>query len=186
MSLIDSTYFIREIHIAGLSNTVDSTNSLLSGFITKYEARYLKELMGETMYNEFIAGLKEDPISDKWINLKNKIVFADTKESPIANYVYFFYQKNLTTTTSGIGETRNSSENSDRASAYKKMVDSWNEMVKWNYDVVKFINDNIADYPDYKPEYPERYFDQYPFSFFWGVYFCHTRELFTYKNSLGL
>jgi hypothetical protein len=178
MSLIDSTYFVDEILIAGLENTVDSTGSKLSSFITKYEARFLKELLGKDLYNAFITGLEEDPIQQKWLDLKNELVNDTTKESPIANYVYYYYSRNKATETVGFGEIQPNTENGIMANAVQKQTRAWNEMVDWNKQVIDFINDNISDYPEFKPSD----------TFFCGKYYgCYsTREILCYKNSLGI
>lgn len=182
MPLIDSTYFVDEIQIAGLENTVDSTGSKVSGFINKYETRYLKELLGDDLYNSFIAGLAEEPVLPKWTALLNQLVNNETKESPIANYIYYYYSRNKATETVGIGEMKPNTENGSMASAVQKQVRAWNEMVDWNFEVAKFISENEDDYGP----------------FIWINYHFHNddildsigvrckTELFRKKNTLGL
>lgn len=167
MSLIDSTYFRAELLIAGLSNTIDGNATRLTSFINKYEARYLKDLLGDDLYAEFISGITVDPIDAKWIDLQNKIVNSTTKESPIANYVYYYFQRDATTSTVGVGESNQISENANSASSVDKQIRAWNEMVDYNRKLVKFIQENKADYPSY------------------DNYFYYYSELFIYKNSIG-
>lgn len=178
MPIIDSTYFINEILIAGLSNTVDSTGSKLSGFIEKYETRFLKELLGKTLLDEFKSGLEEDPVPVKWVDLKNILANNSTKESPIANYVYYWYMRNKSTETASIGEIKPNTENGSMASSVQKQVRSWNEMVDWNFEVLEFIKDNIIDYPSFNPA--NGFYHGY------GFYRCYHNELFIRQNTLNI
>lgn len=180
--IIDSTYFINEIFIAGQANSVDvnSSRSKLSGFIAKYESRYLTEILGKDLYSDFKAGLESDPVPQKWIDLRDALANDATKESPIANYVYYWFLRSQTTTTTGIGETKQLSENADRASSIDKQVRAWNEMVDLNFEVLGFLNDNIIDYPLYYPNGPVYYFrPDYRFR-------CYSLRLFEYQNTLNL
>lgn len=179
MSLIDASYFVNELDIPGQSNTVDSTGSALSSFIVKYETRYLKELLGLELYAEFQAGLLVDPIEQKWIDLRNALRNETTKESPIANYVYYWWMRNNVSHTASIGEVVPVAENSQRTSPVGKMVRAWNEMVNLNREIVPTMD---ANYLSYTPIYGWQngwYLDgQY-----WGV---HNPEIFYYQNTLNL
>lgn len=147
--LIDSSYFINEIFIAGQANSVDveSSRSKLSGFIAKYEPRFLDEFLGHDLKIAFLDGLQIQPIPEKWQNLKNILVNEETKESPIANYVYFFYKRNEVTTTTGVGEFNQLSENAERASSIDKQVMAWNEMLDLSFKIYDFLKNNQSDYP---------------------------------------
>lgn len=176
MSLIDATYFVNELDIPGQSNTVDSTGSALSSFIVKYETRYLKELLGLDLYAEFQAGLLIDPIEQKWIDLRNGLRNETTKESPIANYVYYWWMRNHASRTSAIGEVVPVAENSERTSPIGKMVRAWNEMVDWNYEVLDILTVDVL----------ESYFPLYKDCYGPGYYRNQTPELFTHQNTLNL
>ena len=189
MSLIDVTYFFDEIFIAGLENTIDTTSVKITGFIKKYEARYLNKFMGKIMYDEFMAGLLVNPIPPKWIDLKNQLADSDTLESPIANYVYFWYQENLVTNSVGIGETKPKSENSNLASVLQKQMRSWNEMVRFTYKVQEFIQKNSTDYPDFNPETDYRFGTNIGLTYdyqFRNYNYFYLNELFIFKNAMGL
>lgn len=177
MQLIDVSYFVGEIFIPGLENTVDSTNSQILGFIKKYEAKYLKDLLGETLYSEFVAGMSVEPIEQKWIDLADKLRDAETKESPIANYVYYWWKRNEVTDSVGIGEVKPQAENASPASAVHKMVRAWNEMVDWNYTFNSWIGSNLTVYPSHRPFYHQIEI---------GVWRCRKNDLFGKINSLNI
>lgn len=87
---------------------------------------------------------------EKWYNFYN---LASLKPAIIC-YVYYWFRRDAATSFSGTGEIVSNNENSTVVSPIAKMVDRWNEMVKNNYVVVKFINDNTTDYGAYySPEW---------------------------------
>ena len=181
--IINSTYFINEIFIAGQANSVDidSSRSKLSGFIAKYEPKFLNDLLGDVLYSEFKAGLTENPIPQKWTDLKNALANDTTKESPIANYVYYWYLRNASSTTVEAGESMQLTENANRVSSIDKQVRAWNEMVDLNKKVIIFLNENINDYPSYEPKCPLH------FGYKYGNYLlCRGYELLQHINSLNI
>ena len=159
MSLIDATYFGGEINIGQVETPPVSQN--LTWFIQKYEKDYLTLLLGETLYTDFIAGLLVDPIDAKWLALRNAILFTNPKESPIANYIYYWYTRSITTATVGIGQVKPAAENGTIVSFVTKQVRAWNEMVKWNYSIIRFLRENNADYPDWNEVRYWSWYNQY-------------------------
>jgi len=142
-NLIDNTYLVREISVP--HNTSPNVASVATEAIARYEPRYLKRVLGYTLwkavqaeidsgtytlYSELIEGAEFSfdynghTINTKWEGLVN-----DELESPIAYYVYYKYRKEIETINSGLGEKRSKGENSSNASALKKMVDAWNDCV---------------------------------------------------------
>ena len=177
MNLIDSTYFIGEINIAQADQIEVRDN--LDIFITKYQKRFLTLLLGETLYVEFMAGLKLDPIPAKWEALRDKLVDAETKESPIANYVYYWYIRDVTVQTVGVGQVKSKAENATIVSPAGKMVRAWNEMVQWNWLSVQYLRDNLDLYPDWSE------------TIYWSWYrsYCHYNRydsIFENINSLNI
>lgn len=142
-NLIDSTYFIRDINIPD-TETPDET-SVLDEAIARYEPIYLKKVLGYELWKAVQAEIDADvyivyadliegaefsfeynghTINTKWEGLINS-----EKESPIANFIYYKYRKEVETINASIGEKRQKGENSTDASALKKMVDAWNGCV---------------------------------------------------------
>lgn len=166
--LINATYFIGEINLPGLSEPANAENLLT--FITKYEKKFLQQLFGEDLYDLYVAGLAEDPVDEKWTALSAMLVDTDTKESPIANYVYYYFTRDMATLTANLGEVKPKGENASFASPIAKQVRAWNEMVDF---VWKFELDTDV-YPEWSG----------PYSHFSD--WCHSREIFHKINSLGL
>lgn len=170
MPLIDASYFIGGINLPNISQPAVLEN--LDVFINKYEKKFLKLLLGDALYDLFIAGIAEDPIAEIWTDLKSLLVNSQDKESPIANYVYYYYTRDRATQTVGMGEVKPSGENGSIASPVTKQVRAWNEMV----DFVRGFELDMEIYPEWvKPcEY-----SHYPYR--WAL-----NEIYHKINSLGL
>jgi hypothetical protein len=159
MSLITPNNFEGKFTIANITEQYVSDNVQLC--IDDYEPKLLTYLLGEDLYNELLAGLE----------LLNKVIPS------IKCYVYWKYQEENATQTTGTGETNNNNQNSTQTSPIKKMVDRWNEMVVNNRDVVRFIQDHTSDYGDY-----------YQVAYGWP-YHCYNRvvrNIFCEQNTFGI
>lgn len=71
------------------------------------------------------------------------------KKSLIANYVYYWYQRNNHTQTATTGENKAVNENSTIASPALKLVRAWNEMSAWICDLVDYLNARKDDYTEW-------------------------------------
>lgn len=71
------------------------------------------------------------------------------KKSLIANYVYYWYQRNNHTQTATTGENKAVNENSTAASPALKMVRAWNEMSAWICELVDYLNAKKDDYTEW-------------------------------------
>jgi hypothetical protein len=165
--LIDRTYFIGELNIPNTSNA--AVGSLLDLFIEKYEAKFLTEVLGYELYNAFKAGLLEEPIPQKWTDLKNGVEYTDQtgrtrlwpglitqppadKQSPIANYVYYWYIRNNHSQTAAMGEVKSQNENAVTHSPALKMTRAWNEMSGWVCDLKDYLDSKKSDYPEWESQ----------------------------------
>lgn len=61
-----------------------------------------------------------------WVGLVNS-----QKQSPLANYSYFMYQRNNTTQTTAPGEVKVFAQNAVSANAYNKSKMAWDQMAGW-------------------------------------------------------
>ena len=141
MSLIDSTYFIGGINLPGGSLTGDLSD--IDAYITMYEKEALIDLLGYTLYKDFIANPTDtrwtrfsagyeytveyggDTHSIKWNGLVN-----DEKVSLLAYYIYYKYVEFHVTHTSGFGELLQNSENASKISITQKRVNAWNRFIE--------------------------------------------------------
>lgn len=159
MSFLEDTYFRGELLIPNLhtfsgpsavNNVIAAQQKLLDIFISKYEKKFLTELLGYDLYEKFVKETHESDIKDvlpEWKMLKNKLFNSKEWISPAANYVYYWYMANNMSSTSGIGEVRALTNNAELTSPIPKMIKAWNEMVDMNKEFEMWIvNNNVYDY----------------------------------------
>jgi len=141
MTLIDKTYFIGEINIAQLSQP--AVQQSLAVFINKREPEYLEKALGYAFATEFAAGLAVEEPAQKWIDLRDGVEYINEcghtkkwkgftnsiKQSPIANYIYYWHMRDNVTFTAGTGEKEGKADNASNATPNIKMFRAWNEMV---------------------------------------------------------
>ena len=158
MSLIDYTYFIRDISVPIVAASSSDTHYVkLNDSITRYENDVLKSLLGYTYWKEMTDAYaksildKEDEnyaaLPTKWDELINGTdlefeyygrtvttywngLINSDKISLLAYYVYFYHRLYGQTSYTGLGETKAKGENSVSVSGGEKMIWAWNKMVK--------------------------------------------------------
>lgn len=152
---IDRTYFIGELNIPDN----EATNSLLDLYIEKYEKEFLQRLLGITVYNDLVTAYSSTPYDQKWIDLIEGKTYsyygtdysyfgiapgfqgtAFFRESPIANFIYYWFMRGTETQTTSGGEVKTKNENSINTGAGMKVTKAWNEMSKWECDFRQYIN----------------------------------------------
>lgn len=188
---IDTTYFEGELSMGQITSA--PVIAAVNLFIQKYEDDLLTKLLGYELYKAYKAGIAVTPTPDvKWTELRdgkeytnsngrllkwNGLKFSNgsLKQSLIANYVYFQYLKDNISFTMGAGEAKPKSSSSDNVNPYPKMVRAWNEMVEWNWQLIEFLDEHEATYPEWDN-------DGYPF---YGYYGRAIEEL-TFKNRIGI
>lgn len=163
MSLIDQSYFVGELNI---TSSTTGAMERINFFIAKYEKEYLMKVLGVDCYNDFMAGITNEP----WLSLKNGKDFINQqgrlehyfglansdKKSPLANYVYYHYQQDSFTQTAAIGEVQSKAENAMLVSPANKMAAAWNDMVKQTSVLVDFLYVNNSLYPKFNIAYLDR------------------------------
>lgn len=97
---------------------------------------------GEQFFAQFED--RTDPINSTDIS---------TALSPIANYVYYWYRRAGATQYTGIGEVRTNAENSANQDPNQKMASAWNEMHRWIWEFIEFMDTNVALTPQVYPEW---------------------------------
>lgn len=151
MTITSVDDFKAERNIPQISNP--GVRAKLQDFIDKYEPKYLKALLGNTLAAEFTTGLipvqvtpPTDPptylpIDAKWLFIRDNTELKNM----LVDYIYYWYIRNDVTFTAGTGETKSANENSTRVSSADKQASAWNEAAKLarEFDLDKSI------YPDY-------------------------------------
>lgn len=181
MNLIDYTYFSRDLFIAQRSQ--QEVREVIDLYIESRQPELLIKLLGNDLYQEFITGLGQDPVEQKWVELKSLLINEDLKISMIANYVFVSILEDETTENTGIGVVKTEGENSSKASPVYKIVKSWNRMIDMICEFDKKIRESDFDYPNYKfmnsgSPCPNRKYH---------VCGCRSEHTsFKYRNTLGL
>ena len=83
------------------------------------------------------------------INVSNVPIVA-IPDSPIADYVYYYWLKQQHTQTAGIGEVKPQGQNSKPVSPKHKAAKAWNDMVEKSFKLYEFLKLNSTVYPEYQ------------------------------------
>lgn len=155
---LTTSYFVGELIIPNLtSTTAAGTANIaeLQWFINTYEKEFLKYLLGDNLYDEFVAGIAVAEPLAKWTNLKNQIYDGTNFISPAAGYVYFFFRRNRFTITMGSSEVKPLHENGETVGHAAKQVMAWNNMVKQCEDIWEWLEESTqaAIYTTYSDEF---------------------------------
>jgi len=156
------TDFVGQISIPN-SAPSDTEGANLALFIAKYEAKFLTDVLGYKMAQDFTTAIALNPTSGVWFDLWKGAEFTDTygrlnkwcgfrnNDSllSIANYIYVQYIEQTQTSTTGLGEKRTETTNAVAATPIWKICQAWNDMVDLNRVLNDFLVVNQADYPDY-------------------------------------
>ncbi len=67
MALINASYFNGEINIPNTDKP--AVLDLLNQFIDKYETQFLKKVLGFGFYNDFMLGLQQVTVEQRWVDL---------------------------------------------------------------------------------------------------------------------
>lgn len=140
-TIVQPSDFIGEIQIA--NKTQSDVSADLAYFIAKYQAKFLKELLGESFFALFDTGMNADPQEARFVTLAQQLTSA------CADYIFYYYQRDQVTQTVGVGNVQTKAANAVVTSGGKKLSRAWNEMVGYVYGVIKFITDNPDIYPEY-------------------------------------
>lgn len=74
------------------------------------------------------------------------------KESPIANYVYYWFIRNNHSQTATMGEVKSTNENAVFHSPALKMTKAWNEMSEWIRELSDYLDSKKTDYPEWEKQ----------------------------------
>lgn len=153
--LIDYTYFEQDpTYIAGIDVKSGCTPTgaaqeivrNVESCIRRYEPKFLRMLLGIYVAENI----------DKYPEIAAKIANTDTKQSPIAKYIYFYYLREHVAFNSMAGEKIKMTDNSRAASPWYRLVPLWNEMV----DECHQLAGSLCGETDVKPDYSSDIFEK--------------------------
>ncbi len=157
---ISLQYFTRSLFLPNSDANKPEGQQLLA-FIAQYEPEFLDKFFGVTL-----AGLVQAEINTptgvgvvsnlvngvtftnsanvvkKWVGLKNTTTYI----SPIANYVYYLVQQVRDTSSTGIGEMMQQTQNATRTNAGAKTTFAWNQMVDYLLVLDEYIIQNKSQF----------------------------------------
>lgn len=163
--IIDGTYFIGAINIAGLGQR--DRQRAMDVFIEQSEPDYLRGVLGVPLYNAFKTGVEADEPQQRWEKLTTGDTYVDAngvtqqwtgfinpeKKSPIAYYVFVQYNNGNATTNTVSGEKTNGITGMANQSAHQKNLKAWFEMVELNCKLVDYLRNKKVDGVPVYPEY---------------------------------
>lgn len=121
------------------ADVYDAGASKLDKAIKKHEKAYLRLLLGRELYAEYITS----PEDAKWDALNALLYDTENLESPIANYIYFWYLDENIGTYDGSLFLTTKHENSNNHSVIYNQIKAWNEMVGMNEPILTYLARNI-------------------------------------------
>jgi hypothetical protein len=143
-------------------------NAKIQDYIDRYEPRYLKELFGVTLFNEFMSdldsGIPQSPNFQKifypfsedlgsyyysWnsFQVHNTILDSEGLKEMLKGFIYFEYAKDLFNQMTPYGQTKPLSENSEVVNTiFSTMYNRYNEAVRTYSTIQQYImlNQGIA------------------------------------------
>lgn len=161
---------------------LDLVGTNLTKYIDKYEPKLIKDVLGNDLYEAY----KADPTAARFVALVPYLKPA------IVDYVYYYYvEDNGGNLLLGAGAGSPKKTNAVTVSPWPMMVKSWNEMVEYNKETNKFLDDNKTIYPEYKVILPSWYYWSGSYlEFDWNWYAWYGCNLipgiYRFKNGLGL
>lgn len=165
MPFIDTSYF----STPSVRLVVDGNEDALNSHIETFEPDYLRAVLGQSLYEAFIAGIAtptgvyfsnqfsdqffKGTIAERWEWIRDGHVFTYgsgkvnwpgiqnvAKRSPAANYVYWQYLNGCNPSPSSTGTfTVAKMENAVVVSPYVTAMRAWNAMVEWNETLYRMI-----------------------------------------------
>lgn len=133
----------------------------LEAYITKYEERYLVDLLGVTLFNLFKTDVTTGsptniPKATKYLAIYNAkksdhngcIIISEGVVEMLKGFIYFEYMRDIASKNTPSGTVVVKSENSTQAGS-DTLYQRYNEGIDTYYAIQWYISENIDDYPDY-------------------------------------
>ena len=163
--IIDSTYFTGPLMIASLGSV--GVLNTVNDYIENHEPELLSRAIGESLTEALYQAIEDlgsdEELDPKWQKLLTGEVFTarngrrttwkglapTLKGGPIAAYVWFHYNRDISMQTAAIGTVQTQAENSNVISGMQVQSKAWNSMV---YDLLvlwEYLATNLTTYTEY-------------------------------------
>ena len=135
-------------------------DSKIDAYIDRYEDVYLAEMLGITLYNEFIADLDIDnlPQDVKFIKIFEpfmeekdlRILISKGVKDMLMGFIYFEYLKDQITQSTPVGIVKQQSENSTPIHSHTTIYGRYNEAIKTYRAIQDYIFLNQMTYDGFR------------------------------------
>lgn len=151
MYIIDTSYFIREIKVAGLQELRSEEVDNLDLFIDEKARLLLHEALGFNLFNEFDSQVvngklrTSTPPDERWSNLVNGVTYTigdeqlrwqgltciqgAFKKSVIAYFAFCSFLEDHVSQLTTMGEVRGNSKNASKVNSGQRYVKIWNKFI---------------------------------------------------------
>lgn len=194
--IIDSTYFINKLGLPQVGNPEGLI--AVNNFINQYEPEFLQCVLGFDLSQAFVDGLEDSLPEQRWFDLANGKNYTykgynnkwqgfenTTKQSPIANYVFYQFVIFKSTDFVLTGRVVSETDNNRTVNSIDELVDAWNRMVDMNMNLLGYLRANKSLYPEWK-ECRCYDFRPWPFHYHSCRYNGCASNVFKKKNSFDL
>lgn len=121
----------------------------LQDYITRYEERYLVQLLGKKLYEQFVSAMNEFPLSPNYTKIVNpfieeinlgEVIISNGIKDMLLGFIYFEYAKDLINQMTPFGNVAPMSENSTVVTPlYSMIYNRYNESIKTYRAIQKYI-----------------------------------------------
>lgn len=91
-----------------------------------------------------------------------------TNQSPIAQYIYYWFVRDAATQNTGIGQVITNAENATNVSPRRKLATTWNAMHYWCVDFINYMEtmrlQSPAPYPEWQWDQPRNVICEFGFA----------------------
>lgn len=165
MTFLNASYFWGIMRLPRLKTSLEAVGTLskatyvtqettLEEYIETFEPEFLTKLLGMTLYENFIQGMKADAPLEMWVELRNKLFYSGEKQiqaypkSPCTAYVYYMIKRLNKSLDTIKGNVKQHVSNSTDVNDNSKAVKAWNMMVEDVCDFYKWLSEH-DEYKDY-------------------------------------
>jgi hypothetical protein len=114
-------------------------NETFLDFVEREEKIILLDLLGASLYNEFILGLEETVIEQRWKDLRDGVLYSNYSKSykwvgmevMLTPYIYFKWLEYGDDHASGVGIVVANTENSIVSTPVYKLDRAWREFIRY-------------------------------------------------------
>lgn len=136
----------------------------LQAYIDKYESKYLVNLLGAELFNQFEADVilgGGTPTEQRFIDIFEPfrkdiscdVVISEGMVEMLKGFIYFEYSKDLVNQVTPVGHVVPVGENSENPTTlYSMIYTRYNEGCKTYKSIQRFICDSMSDYSDFNGE----------------------------------